>query len=284
MSAQGAFKITEEFERLLCEYTGAPYAVAVDNCSNALFLALVRGGAEGRDIWIPRRTYPSVPCAIIHVGARVRWINDWAQPALNGEYLTGPYPLVGTPVWDCALRFTAGMYSHGRTQCLSFTGPYKHLKLGKGGAILTDSREDYEWYKRARFSGRNECSYLVDHFDMLGWNFYMLPEIAARGVALMAGFLRDGNPVHNPDLTFKFPDLSQFQIYEQASRANRANEKSRSDVGGRLMRDAIEILQGFGCAHVGAQSGVVTREEPIRADVPAQKEPYADYYAYRGNP
>lgn len=35
-------------------------------------------------------------------------------------------------------------------------GPYKHLKLGKGGTILTDNEEAYKWFKRARFSGRNE--------------------------------------------------------------------------------------------------------------------------------
>jgi len=228
MSAQGAFKITEELERLLCEYTGAPYAVAVDNCSNALFLALVREGIEGRDVYIPAYTYPSVPCAIIHAGGNVRF--EHHHTSLVGGLLTGAYRLGCTRVVDSALRFTAGMYRQGRTQCLSFTGPYKHLKLGKGGAILTDSREDYEWFKRARFSGRNECSYLVDSFDMLGWNFYMLPEIAARGVALMAGFLRDGNPVHNDDLAFRFPDLSRFPIYTQA----------------RPRVFAQDVLRGFG--------------------------------------
>ena len=38
--AQGVHKITEDFERSLCDYTGAPYAIALDNMSNALFLAL----------------------------------------------------------------------------------------------------------------------------------------------------------------------------------------------------------------------------------------------------
>ena len=38
--AQGVHKITEDFERSLCDYTGAPHAIALDNMSNALFLAL----------------------------------------------------------------------------------------------------------------------------------------------------------------------------------------------------------------------------------------------------
>jgi hypothetical protein len=134
---------------------------------------------------------------------------DYSSKVLRGEYR-----LQGTNVWDSALRFTAGMYRQGQTQCLSFTGPYKHLKLGKGGAILTNSEEDYNWYKRARFSGRNECSYHEDSLDMLGWNFYLLPEIAARGVRDMNQFYNlDGSPKDMPDIELPYPDLSKFPIY-----------------------------------------------------------------------
>ena len=38
--ANGVHKITEDFESKLTDYTGAPFAVALDNCSNALFLSL----------------------------------------------------------------------------------------------------------------------------------------------------------------------------------------------------------------------------------------------------
>ena len=38
--ANGIYKITEDFENALGDYTGAPYVVTVDNMSNALFLAL----------------------------------------------------------------------------------------------------------------------------------------------------------------------------------------------------------------------------------------------------
>lgn len=201
------YDITAEFERRLCEYTGAPYAVAVDNQSNALFLSLIREGIIGKRIGIPSHTYPSVPCEIIHAGGIVDFY-------YSSKVLRGEYRLQGTNVWDSALRFTAGMYRNGQTQCLSFTGPYKHLKLGKGGAILTDSEEDYNWYKRARFSGRNECSYHEDSLDMLGWNFYLLPEIAARGVRDMNQFYNlDGSPKDMPDIELPYPDLSKFPIY-----------------------------------------------------------------------
>jgi dTDP-4-amino-4,6-dideoxygalactose transaminase len=206
------YDITAEFERKLCEYTGAPYAVSVDNQSNALFLALMYEasiGKVGRTLSIPKHTYPSVPCAIIHSGNHVNFVD-------STKILTGEYPLFGSKVWDSALRFTANMYREDQMQCLSFTGPYKHLKLGKAGAILTDNKEAYKWLKKARFSGRSECSYHDDYFDMLGWNFYLLPEIAAKGVRDMQQFYNlDGTPKDTTDISLPYPDLSQFKIYKQ---------------------------------------------------------------------
>ena len=208
--ANGVHKITADFEDELCRYTGAKYAVAVDNQSNALFLALKYEGVEGREITIPARTYPSVPCEIIHAGGKVRF------SPVEGTTLKGAYPLVGSRTWDSALRFTSGMYIPGTFMCLSFTGPYKHLKLSKGGAILTDDYKAYLWFKRARFSGRRECSYHDDNLDMIGWNFYMMPELAARGILLMSQFYdMAGNAKDNPDLEISYPDLSKFKVYQQ---------------------------------------------------------------------
>jgi len=102
--------------------------------------------------------------------------------------------------------------------CLSFSGPNKRLKLGKAGAILCDNAEDAAWFRRARFSGRRECSYHDDTFDMLGWNVYLLPDIASRGLALMAGFWGvDGAPIHHPDIALPYPDLSRHPAYAEHS-------------------------------------------------------------------
>jgi dTDP-4-amino-4,6-dideoxygalactose transaminase len=107
------------------------------------------------------------------------------------------------------------MYMPDTHMCVSFTGPYKHFKLSKGGAILTDDFDAYSWFKRARYSGRRECSYHDDNLDMLGWNFYMMPELAARGLLLMNQFYHGGIPKHNYDLELSYPDLSKFPIYTQ---------------------------------------------------------------------
>ena len=213
--ANGIYKITEDFEKSLSDYTGAPYVVTVDNQSNALFLSLyyeknVKNSISSDTITIPSRTYPSVPCEIIHAGLKV----DFYE--VKGKTIQGSYNLIGSNVWDSALSFTADMYVPKTHMCLSFTGPYKTLKLSKGCAILTDDYQAMLWFKRARFSGRRECSYHDDNFDMLGWNFYMMPELAARGLLMMTQFYNlDGSKRHNEDLELPYPDLSKFDIYKQ---------------------------------------------------------------------
>jgi len=200
-------KVTEAFEEAICNYTDAPYCVCVDNASNALFLALTYDDIRGKEIRIPARTYVSVPCEIIHAGGKVVFAPG------GGTTLRGAYVLQGSHVIDSALRFTASMYIPGFFMCCSFTGPYKHLKLGKGGCILTDNKDAAEWFRRARYSGRRPVSYHEDHFDMLGWNYYMNPIISELGLLLIQQFYKDGERLDNPDLELPYPDLSKMPAY-----------------------------------------------------------------------
>ena len=211
--ANGVYKVTEEFEQKICDYTGAKYCVTVDNQSNALFLALMYENVKDMEISIPARTYPSVPCEIIHAGAKVNFEN------VKGVTLKGAYQLKPTNVWDSALLFSADMYKPGTHMCCSFTGPYKTFKLSKGGCILTDSHAAYLWFKRARYSGRRACSYHDDNLDMIGWNFYMMPELAARGLLLISQFWdMNGKKIENKPQELPYPDLSKFEVYTKANR------------------------------------------------------------------
>ena len=103
------YQPTRDFEAALAEYTGARYAVALNSCTAALMLAVnyyCRFDA-GRMIEIPTRTYVSVPMAIINAGA---------HPVLKHYQWNGCYQLKPLPVWDCARRFTSGMYVPGQFQ------------------------------------------------------------------------------------------------------------------------------------------------------------------------
>lgn len=201
------YKTVSDFEEVLAEYTGAKYAVCVESCTAAIFLSLMYKRKEGwisdYEIDCPTHTYPSVPCSIIHSGFKVNFIDlDW-----EGEYQLKPLD-----IWDAALRFKRGMY-HGGFQCISMHIK-KHLKIGRGGAILTDDFEAVQWFRKARFDGRNPIPLLEDNFDMLGYNCYMSPPDAARGLQLMQAL---GDTVLD-DLKVEeqgYPNLSLFDIYKQ---------------------------------------------------------------------
>jgi dTDP-4-amino-4,6-dideoxygalactose transaminase len=195
------FTIISEFEKLIAEFANSKYAVAVDSCTSALFLSCYY--KKVKEVTIPKFTYPSVPCSIIQAGGTVKFDNrDW-----KGIYELKPYK-----IYDGSLRFRKNMFKGG-LHCLSFSSK-KLLPLGKGGMILTNDKTAYEWFKRARFSGRREVPLEDDYFDMLGWNMYMMPEIAARGIQLFNVLnLEDAEDLDCSKQGYK--DLSIYQIYQK---------------------------------------------------------------------
>lgn len=198
--------VTAAFEDRLCDYTGAPYCVTFDSQSNAMFSVLRYLDAPGIIVECPKHTYMSAPQMIVETGHKIRWVD-------NDKFLSGAYRLNPLPVIDSALRFTAGMYEKEMFMCLSFTGPYKHLKLGKAGAVLTDNQHAAQWLRRFRYNGRNPVSYHTDIFDMPGYNFYLLPEIAARGLRDIEQFYYEDKPLSNQDITLPYPDLSKHPYF-----------------------------------------------------------------------
>ena len=103
-------EVVEIFERKIADFAGSKYAVAVDSCTNALFLSLKCCSAHGT-VAIPARNYCSVPMAIIHAGClplllrSLRW---------SGVYMLEPFKII-----DGAGRFRRGMYDF-RMQGLHF--------------------------------------------------------------------------------------------------------------------------------------------------------------------
>jgi dTDP-4-amino-4,6-dideoxygalactose transaminase len=192
-----SYKIVNDFEEKLAKLAGAKYGVAVDSCSNAIFLSLKYVDKTDTLITIPNKTYISVPNAIRNAGYKLEMKNiEWS----------GIYQLDPLPVYDGALRFKRNMYKGG-FHCLSFHIK-KHLKIGRGGMILTDDREAYDWLKLARFNGRNEVEHRHDRFKMIGWNFYMTNSDAARGLWLLDGIDENNLDDIKPD----YPDLSIYDF------------------------------------------------------------------------
>ena len=199
------FQVVRDFERAVCDYTGAPYCVAVSSCTMALLLAVKwcveRGFARhAESVRIPSRTYVGVPMSIIHAGCSVEFS--------DGEWL-GMYQLKPLPVWDSARYFTSGMYVPGQMQCVSFHAT-KILGDTQGGAILFDDMHAGPWLRRMRFDGRSEgVPPSKEMFTEIGYHCYMSPDVAARLLHKLSVLPKHNKPLPNDD----YPDLSTFEVF-----------------------------------------------------------------------
>lgn len=192
-----AFHVVDAFEDALSEYTGAPFCVATDSCTNALYLCFmrVRQVYEDELIVLPKRTYVGVAQAARNAGLDIAF----QDIAWEGEYEIHP-----THIVDAARWLRRGMYQAGTMTCLSFQAT-KHLPIGRGGAILCDEPGDAEWFRRARLDGRDQETSIFDQTEFgFGAHCYMPPDCAARGLWLMAGLADENKP-----LPGMYPDLSE---------------------------------------------------------------------------
>jgi dTDP-4-amino-4,6-dideoxygalactose transaminase len=193
------YQVVLEFEKSVANFAGSKYAVAVDSCTNALFLCCKYLKVDL--VTIPSKTYVSVPCSIINAGGRVNFIElDWYK---ERYYALNPYPII-----DGAQIFKKNMYIKDSYFCVSFSAT-KKINIGKGGVILTNDKMAVEWFKQARYCGRHEKSLMTDSFEMLGWNMYMTPEQASRGLLLMSNMDESDYERH-----IEYPDLSKYEIYK----------------------------------------------------------------------
>lgn len=198
-----AYRVVDDFERELCDYTGAPHAVAVDSCTNALLLALVheRLRFPNAPHWVrlPKRTYVGVLQAARNAGYRVMWSDaPWERS----------YRLEPTRIVDSARHIAPGMYEAG-TLCALSMHAAKQLPLGRGGAILTDDAEAAEWLRAARMDGRPPGA-PIEATLPFGWHCPMPPDTAARGLWILSRWVDSGFvPAPLPD--DPYPDLSTLE-------------------------------------------------------------------------
>lgn len=194
------YKIVDDFEKAVADFSGCKYGIAIDNCSNALFLCSKY--LEVKNVLIPNRTYPSVPCSIIHAGGKVSFEDlEWSEKRF---YQLKPYK-----IYDGAQLFRKDMHKtvdEDGFLCISFSAT-KSINIGKGGMILTNDEKASIWFKKARYCGRNNKPLMEDDFEILGWNMYMTPEQAARGLLLFS------NPIFEKPMP-QYPDLSNNIIYK----------------------------------------------------------------------
>lgn len=192
--------VIRQFEKTIAKHCGAPYGVALESCTAALLLSCIY--LDVKKVLIPKKTYFSVPMTIMHAGGSVFYEDlKW-----RGAYQLKPYPII-----DSAMRLKRDMYKPGQFQCLSFQYS-KHIPIGRGGMILTDDKKAANWFRLMRNDGRREIPKEKDDVGFRGFNYYLTPEQAARGLSLF--YWRIFGKKDLPDIEMTHMDISRCKFNE----------------------------------------------------------------------
>jgi dTDP-4-amino-4,6-dideoxygalactose transaminase len=168
------FEIVDNFEKIIAEYFGSPYCVAVDSCTHGIELCL-RLKPPTCVLKIPTRTYISIPFTLMKLDIPWTWISENWQ-----DY----YYLHGTNIIDAAVLWKNNSYIPNTMMCLSFQNK-KHLPLGRGGAILLDNIDDFNFLKSMSYDGRklnDNTPWYNQDISSIGYHYYMTPEMASDGI------------------------------------------------------------------------------------------------------
>ena len=185
-----SFDRIKQFEQMLAEYTGAPYAIMTDCCTHAIELALRYDNVKL--CTMPARSYLSIPMTLRKLNIKYDYTDiEW----------TGEYQLGGTRIWDSARRLERKMYRTGHIQCLSF-GHGKPLQIGRGGAILLDDKLAYNIMLQQRYDGRDldVTPWEEQRTFRIGYHYKPTIEEAEIGIKLLPQINEAPKYVSYPDL------------------------------------------------------------------------------------
>jgi len=192
------FDTLKKFERVISEYTGAPFVVLTDSCTHAIELCM-RYKNPG-PVTCRAHTYLSVPMMLHKLGVQFYYDHEpW-------EY---EYRLAPSNIWDSARAFDRGMYRANALQCISF-GPSKRLEIGHGGAILTNKEHEYTTLKQMAYDGRDlDISPWQDQVNFcIGYHYGMRLEDAQLGIQMMS----NNKLKEKYTQLVEYPDCSKLNI------------------------------------------------------------------------
>lgn len=195
------FDKVAEFENAVAEFYGAPYAVATDCCTHAIELCLRL--VKPSKVACPKHTYLSLPMTFEKL--EIPW--DFIDVKWQ-DY----YHITNTNIIDAAVYWKANGFQKGYFNCLSFQFR-KHLNLGRGGMILTDSQEDAVKLKKMSYDGRRfDIPWAQQDIDTIGYHYYMTPETAELGLIKLE------QVKNSPSRVWSFqdyPDLSTMKVFKK---------------------------------------------------------------------
>ena len=197
-----SFSAVKQFESDLAQYWGSNYAVATDCCTHAVELCLRY--AQPDYISVPKHTYVSIPQLAHKLSIECHWMDtQWC------DY----YDIGNTNIIDSAVYWKRGGYIPNTLQCLSFQFK-KPLNLGRGGAILCSTKDQYNTLKAMAYDGRDQNSSVYwgeQDIAHMGYHYYMTPETAIEGIRRLT---KSHERVTKQWSWQDYPDCSQFACFK----------------------------------------------------------------------
>ena len=194
-----SFKTVTKFENKLAKFYGSPYAVAIDCCTHGVELCLRY--TKAKSIEVPKRTYLSIPFLAHKLNIELKWKNDnWVD-----------YYYITDKVVDAAVLWKKNSYIPNTFMNISFQFQ-KHLSLGRGGIILTDSKEAAEQLKMMTYDGRiPDVPWRDQNINTIGYHYYMTPETATKGLEKLNNAIKTKPKQW---VITDWPDLTQMDIFK----------------------------------------------------------------------
>ncbi|MDD8054031.1 MAG: DegT/DnrJ/EryC1/StrS aminotransferase family protein, partial [Thermotogota bacterium] len=209
----------QEFEKLVSEYSGLRYCVAVNSGTSALMLIMKAAGVTVGDRYLTTPfSFVTSSNILLYEGAEPVFVDidpltfNMDVRQLEQRYAEDPAKetikgIVGVDVfaqpldWDPILDFTqkTGLKviedscealgsSYKGKNCGSFGSagafafyPNKQMTTGEGGVVVTDDEEIYQLCRSMRNQGRGVAENWLEHVR-LGYNFRMDELNAALGI------------------------------------------------------------------------------------------------------
>ncbi|MAF37250.1 hypothetical protein CL622_09120 [archaeon] len=194
------FETVTAFENKIADFFGSAHAVAVDCCTHGIELCLRYTEAES--ITVPTRTYISIPFLAKKLGIKQNWKEEnWK------DY----YYLGDTNIIDAAVLWEKDSYISGTHMCLSFQFQ-KHLSLGRGGMILTDTKKTFDTLKKMSYDGRlPNTPWREQNINSVGYHYYMAPETAMKGIEKLPKAM---NTKPKRWSVSDYPDLRKMEVFK----------------------------------------------------------------------